>query len=132
MSGDNDSSTNNPQGQTSDDWLKAADSWWSQALGVAGAGFRARLDALAKRERLEAPERVSPELFNAHVTPDLAAAIRNWACFVRLDMATYAEAMDGALAFAWRRGAWGLNAAHFADLQDWIHETLAAAIGPEI
>lgn len=132
MNGEHDSSPAYPQGQNSDDWLNAADSWWSQALGVAGAGFRARLDGWARRGSVAAPERVSPELFNAHVTADLAAAIRSWACFIRLDMADYGEAMDSCLAYAWRRGAWGLSAAHFADLQDWIHDQLALAIGPEI
>lgn len=129
---EHDSSPAYPQAQNSDDWLNTADSWWSQALGVAGAGFRRRLDAEAKRERVQAPERVSPDLFNAHVTDDLQVVIRSWACFVRLDMADYAEAMDACLAYAWRRGAWGLSAAHLADLQDWLHQELARAIGPEI
>lgn len=132
MNGEHDSSTAYPQAHCGDDWLKAADSWWSQALSVTGAGFRKRLDRAARSAAAEAPERVSPELFNAHVTADLAAVIRGYACFVRLEMADYSEAMDACLAFAWRRGAWGLSAAHFADLQDWIHQQLALAIGPEI
>lgn len=129
---EHDSSPGYPQEQNSDDWLKAADLWWSQALSAAGAGFQRRLDGLARRGSVEAPERVSPDLFNAHVTDDLQVVIRSWACFVRLDMAGYGEALDACLAYAWRRGAWGLSAVHFAELQDWIHQQLSLAIGPEI
>lgn len=129
---DHDSSPNNPQAQNSEDWLKDAADWWSQALAVAGAGCRARLDAQARKGEADRPERVSPELFNAHVADDLLAVIKGFGCFIRLDMADYSEAMDSCLAFAWQRGAWGLSAAHFADLQDWIHEQLAATIGPEL
>lgn len=115
---DNDSFPINPQDQNSDDWLKAA-----------GAGLQARLDAQAKLARVDAPERVSPDLFNVHVTPDLDAVIRAWACFIRLNMADYTEAIDACLGYAWRRGAWGFNPAHLADLQDWIADTLRDAIG---
>lgn len=130
MKSDNDSSTGYPQVTSDDDWLNDAASWWSQALSEAGAGFRSRLDAEARLAQADAPERVSPDLFNLHVTPDLAAVVRAWACFVRLDMAGYSEALDGCLAYAWRRGAWGFSAAHLADLQDWIHDQLSLAIDP--
>lgn len=132
MSGEHDSSPNNPQALCDDDWLKAAEVWWASALSEAGKGFRARLDAQAKREPGWVAEQVSPELFNQHVEADLLAVVQGFACFIRLDMADYSEAMDSCLAYAWRRGAWGLSAAHFAELQDWLHDQLALAIGPEI
>lgn len=129
---DHDSSTNNPQVTSDDDWLNDAAAWWSEALSKAGAGFRARLDAQAKQAQPEAvPEQVNPEHFNAHVEADLLAVIQAWACFVRLDMAGYAEAMDACLGYAWRRGAWGFSSQHLAELQDWIHDQLSAAIETE-
>lgn len=121
MNGEHDLSTAYPQASCDEDWLNKA-----------GAGFRQRLDAAARQRRPDWPERVSPELFNAHVTADLHAVIRGYACFVRLDMAGYAEAMDGCLGYAWMRGAWGLSATHFSELQDWLHQELATAIGPEV
>lgn len=134
MSADHDSSPNNPQVTSGDapvnDWLKEAACWWSQALSAAGAGFRARLDSLAKRGAADAPERVSPDLFNQHVADDLLAVIRAWAGFVRLDMAGYAEALDACLAYAWRRGAWGFSPVHLEDLQDWISDQLSLAVDP--
>lgn len=75
-------------------------------------------------------EEVCPQGFNEHVTPDLLAVIRAWACFIRLDMAGYAEACDSVMGYAWRRGAWGFTADHLADLQDWIHSSLSMAIDP--
>lgn len=77
-------------------------------------------------------EQVCPQAFNAHVTPDLLWVIRGWASFVRLNMASYAEAYDSCLAYAWRRGAWGFSSQHLAELQDWIHSSLGAAIGREV
>lgn len=73
-------------------------------------------------------ERVSPELFNQHVTPDLNAIIAAYAAFIRLGMATYIEAYNGCLEYANRRGSWGFNPTHLEDLQDWVH----ARLGDEI
>lgn len=76
-------------------------------------------------------EIVSPEQFNAHVTPDLEAAIRGYACFIRLDMCSYGEALNRVLGYAWRRGAWGFSPVHLTDLTDWIGDELVRAIGPD-
>lgn len=128
---DNDSSTNNPQVPPDDDWLKEAADWWSEALSEAGAGFRRRLDRDARKASTNAPEQVDPTLFNTHVTPDLEAAIKGYASFIRLGMADYQEAFDHVRQFAWRRGGWGLSPDHWDDLLHWIHDRLGSAIGPE-
>lgn len=129
---DNDSSTNNPQEPVGDDWLKAAADWWSDALQVAGKDFRRTLDADARKAAADAPEQVDPDHFNQHVTPDLEAAIKGYASFIRLGMADYQEAFDHVRMFAWRRGGWGLSPDHWDDLLHWIHDRLGTAIGPEI
>lgn len=73
-------------------------------------------------------DRVSPEGFNLHITPDLNAIIASYACFIRLGMASYVEAYNGCLEYAWRRGSWGFNPTHLEELQDWVH----ARLGDEI
>lgn len=67
--------------------------------------------------------------FDIHVTPDLTWVILSYARFVRLHMCDDCEALDGALAFAWRLGAWRFSPAELATLQDWIAATLTTAIG---
>lgn len=117
-----DASANDPQAENGNVFALLSDAEkrriWARICGSSGGPEHGK----------KISEEVSPELFNQHVTPDLLAVIRAWACFVRLDMAGYAEAMDACLAYAWRRGGWGFNADHLADLQDWIHDALNLAI----
>lgn len=126
-----DTDPNNPQEDLDNDWLNEAAVWWSQTLSEAGAGLRARLNEEAKQTQPETPERVSPEDFKRYVQADLHAVIRSYACFIRMEMSTYEEAYNSARLYAWRRGAWGFSDRHLTELQDWIHDALAAAIAQE-
>lgn len=80
MSGDNDSSQNNPQDQNSDDWLNAAGQWWSDALSVDGAGFRARLDAEIRAQAK--PKASIPTAFDAHFRQHALPKLEFWARYL--------------------------------------------------
>lgn len=132
MSGDNDSSTNNPQEQNSEDWLKAAADWWSEALSEAGAGFRRRLDRDAKRPRKPAAEPVPPtdfdRHFQEHVPAKLEPFIRLGAYMVRLELEEFSTAHDRVMRVARKYGALHLSDAAFFELDSWIDRQLLACI----
>lgn len=79
----------------------------------------------------EPDDRVNPDLFNIHVTPDLLAIIGAYGRFLKLEMCDYRHAYRHCVAFAWRKGAWGFNPENLSVLQNWIHDRLADAISGE-
>lgn len=131
MSGDNDSSTNNPQEQNSDDWLKAAAEWWSEALHKAGADFRARLDRDAKKPR-HAPEPTPltdfDRHFQEHVPAKLEGYVRLGAYMVRLELEEFSLAHDRVMRQARKYGAMHLSDHAFFELDSWIDRQLLACI----
>lgn len=128
---DNDSSTNNPQEQNSEDWLKAAADWWSEALSEAGAGFRARLDREAKKPR-KPVEAVPLTDFDRHfqelVGPRLEGYIRLGAYLLRLRLESYAQAHHRVMAVARSLGAMRLSEPALFALEDWIGSQLLAGL----
>lgn len=128
---DNDSSTNNPQDQNSEDWLKAAADWWSGALSEAGAGFRARLDAEAKRPAK--PVRPTPvtdfdEHFQELVGPKLLNLITALAPMVGREVYTFQEARAAVWRIAWKKGAAYLSDTTQLDWLDYIDCELMARL----
>lgn len=131
MNGEHDSSPAYPQGQNSDDWLNAADSWWSQALSVAGAGFRARLDRAAKKPRKAAePARLTDfdRDFFALVEAKLIPAVKLGAYMVQLELEDFGCAHARVMAIAGKYGARHLSDTAFFQLDSWIDRALLAMV----
>lgn len=66
--------------------------------------------------------------FDSHVTPDLEAAIRGYACLIRCEVCDYTEAFDQVMEYAWRRGAYLFDNAQLGQLLDWVGNELSRAI----
>lgn len=128
---DNDSSTNNPQVPPDDDWLKAAANWWSEALSVAGARFRARLDRNAKKPRPAndpVPLTDFDRHFQKHVGPKLLNLITALAPLVERNLYSFQEAHSAVWRIAWKKGAAHLSDDAQPGWREWIASELVARL----
>lgn len=106
--------------------------WWSDALQVAGAGFRARLDMAAKHRLRDAREDGSytdyDRDFFREVCPQLNGYIRLSAYLVGQGLETFSQACARVMAVATQRGAWNLSPGADYDLREWIDNAICACV----
>lgn len=129
---DNDSSANNSQALADDDWLNSAAEWWSQALSEAGAGFRRRLDAAAKKPPPSvagtAPLSDFDQDFFALVEPKLTGTVRLSAYMAGKGIESFSNAHVRVMNVARRYGAMHLSDTAFFALNSWIDRALLAML----
>lgn len=136
---DNDSPSNDSQASNAppgdDAWLNEAAAWWSEALSVAGKGFRDRMDADAKREREKPAQARIPDSFTQFdltfqkiVPAKLEGYIQLGAYMVGQGLEDFSDAHWRVMQIARKYGAGYLSEPASRILDDWISQQILACI----